>query len=75
MSVNDSKDDPLIICSRGVVNLASQNVQRKVRTMIDQTVFSFTFIKHAIDDLISPVLYIKARNRRQQNKHTIHETF
>lgn len=50
MSVNDSKDDPLIICSRGVVNLASQNVQRKVNTMIDQTVFSFIFIKHAIDD-------------------------
>ena len=50
MSVNDSKDDPLIICSRGVVNLASQNIQRKLRTMIDQTVFSFIFIKHAIDD-------------------------
>lgn len=72
MSVNDSKDDPLIICSRGVVNLASQNVQRKLRTMIDQTVF---YLYKACYRRLSPVLYIKARNRRQQNKHTIHETF
>ena len=56
MSVNDSKDDPLVICSRGVVNLASQNVQRKLRTMIDQRVFSFIFMKDAIDD--SRLFYI-----------------